>query len=145
MHVHLSKDICHLITRFQLQTKSHVFSFVLKAPEIFLCQCYFAINFVKYEEKKGAEQKQKKIYATELSQGFSIMRAEEFYHYRNEGLRWGCICHGKERKHGRTGKGVGIDMLPWEAWEFWTGWLQKIPLLWLAGFFSNYPSHFLLS
>lgn len=47
----------------------------------------FAINFVKYEEKKGAKQKPKKIYATELSQGFSIMRAEEFYDYRNEGLR----------------------------------------------------------
>lgn len=71
--------------RFQLQTKSNVFSSVLEAPDIFICQHYFAINFVKYEEKRNAEQKLKKIYETELSQGFSIMRAKEFCRFRNEG------------------------------------------------------------
>lgn len=71
----------------------------------------------------------KTLYDTEFSQGFSIMKAKEFHHYRNEGPRWGCICHGKERKPGMAGIGVGIDILPLEAWEFWTGWLQKIPLL----------------
>lgn len=127
MHMHLSKDICHLITRFQLQTKSHVFSSVLKAPDIFICQCYFAINFVKYEEKKRCRTKTKKdlwswVFSRLLNnEGIRILSLQK------EGLRWGCICHGKERKHGRAGIGVGIDILPLEVWEFWTGWLQKIP------------------
>lgn len=53
--MHLSKDICHLITRFQLQTKSQVFRSALKAPAIFMCQHYFARNFVNYEVKKPKE------------------------------------------------------------------------------------------
>lgn len=145
MHMHLSEDICHLTTRFQLQTKNHVFSSVLKTPDIFIWQCYLAINFVKYEAKKQCKTKTKKNYETELSQGFSIMRAKELHHYRNERPRWGCRCHGKERKHGRAGIGIGINMLPLEACNFGLDDYRKSLSSGQAGFFSNFPSHLLLS
>lgn len=47
----LSKVICHLITRFQLQTKGEVFRSVLKTPDIFICQHYFLRNFLNYQVK----------------------------------------------------------------------------------------------
>lgn len=92
------------------------------------------------KKRKDAEQNPKKIYDTEFSQGFSIMKAKEFHHNRNEGPRWGCICHGKERKHGTAGIGVSIDILPLEAWEFRTGWLQKIPLHWSGKFLPQFST-----